>query len=157
MKKLFAIILFAIVGFLFIGTTFSAQPDDRLKKTFKESHQPSGWSWDPFSSDIEADDMFNTNAAVSVWGWWVSLWTSDSVFVRFGRWLMRIWVMLSIPILLFWAIRVMLAMWDSWKLKEALKQVWMLVLWLLLLLWSVMIIFLITSLTRSALPDFAID
>lgn len=117
-------------------------PNDRLNSAYKESHQPSWWSADPYSSDIEADDMFNSNLP------------SDSVFVRFARWLMRVWVMISIPLLIFMGIKIMFSLWDQAKLKKSLTELWYVLLWIIILLASVVIVFLIASITRWNLQNF---
>ena len=152
MKKLLNLLFITLFGIIFIWSSFAA-PDDWLKDSFEYSHKPPA-SQNPYTSDIEADDMFNTNASLTIW--WPNswLWTSDSVLVRLARFLMRIWVMLWIPLLIFGWIKVALSLGDKWKLVEALKLIWYMIGWLLLILLSVMIVFLITSLTRSSLPLF---
>lgn len=157
MKKLFSVLWITTAFVLFLWTTFSATPRDRLKETYDLSHQPP-WSSNPYSSNIEADDMFNTNANIQIW-WNASwapiwLWTSDSVLVRLARFLMRVWVMLWIPLMIIWWIKIALSLWDVWKVKESFKLLWYMLWWLILILFSVMIVFLLTSLTRSSLPLF---
>ncbi len=150
MRKLLNLFFISLFWILFIGTCF-AQPDDWLKDSYDYSHKPPA-SNNPYTSDIEADDMFNSNATIGT-DW---IWVSDSVLVRLARFLMRIWVMLWIPLLIFGWIKVALSLGDQWKLKEALKLIWYLVAWLLLMLFSVAIVYLITSLTRSSLEPFKI-
>ncbi len=153
--RLFLWVLLMIFTFSIVPTeVFSAPPNDWLRDVYRLSHNPPWWwTGDPYSSEIEAHQMFNSRLWFNIWWPESWSWVRDSVFVRFARFLMRIGVMLSIPILLFGAIKVMLSLWDTWKLIESLKLVWKLILWLLLFLSSVMIIFILTSLTRSALPD----
>lgn len=152
MKNIFFVAIILFTCFLTIGTVLWA-PEDWLNKSYKYSHKPPT-SDKPYTSDIEADDMFNTNGAIWIGPWWVSVWASDSVLVRLARFLMRIGVMLGVPIIIFWWIKIALSFGDTWKLKEALKLLWYMIWWLLLILLSVMIVFLLTSLTRSSLPLF---
>ena len=151
--KLFSTFLVLIVWVLFFWTAFWWAPDDWLRDSYQYSHKPPT-SDKPYTADIEADDMFNTNAALNIW--WPNswLWTSDSVLVRLARFLMRVWVMLWVPLLIFGWIKISLSFGDNWKLMESLKLLWYMVWWLVLILMSVMIVFLITSLTRSSLPLF---
>jgi len=79
---------------------------------------------------------------------------ADSIFVRMTRFLMRIAVVLAVPVLLFIWVKLILAFGDEWKMKEALKQVWYVLWWLFLALMSVMLIYLVTSLTRSSVDSF---
>lgn len=140
----------------FVWVTFWVDKNDWLWQSYQYSHENP--SWDPYSSDVEADDLFNTNSSVSFWtSGWPSAWLSDSVLVRTARFLMRIAVMIAIPILLYWAIRVALAFGDKWKVTEALKHVWYMLWWLLLILFSVLLVLLITSVTRSSLQLFNWD
>ena len=134
----------------FSTTVFSANLNDRLKDVYTPSHDS---DQNPYASDVEADDLFNTNASITI-GQWGGLGTSDSVLVRATRFMMRLWIVLAVPILIYCAIRIMLALWDEWKLQEALKHVWTVLWGVLLILLSVMIIYLITSLTRSSLDIF---
>lgn len=106
---------------------------DWLASAYCESHTSQS---NPYSSDIDAPDLFNSN-------WW-----SDSVMARAWRFLMRVAVMLWIPLILFAAIKIALSFGDSWKMQESLKQIGMLILGLLIVLFSVMIVFLLSSLTR---------
>jgi len=135
-----------------VWVVYWVDKNDWLGQSYQYSHEnPSG---DPYSSDVEADDLFNTNASYSTSEW---AWLSDSVLVRAARFMMRIAVMLAIPILIFGGIKVALSFGDKWKVMEALKQVWLMLAWLFLILASVILVLFITSITRSSLDLFQWD
>lgn len=74
---------------------------------------------------------------------------NDSIFVRATRFMMKATVILAIPMMIFAALKLIFSMWDEAKLKESLIQIWYVAWWVVLALMSVMIIYFITSLTRS--------
>ncbi len=80
--------------------------------------------------------------------------SADSIFVRMTKFLLRFSVILMIPIFVFIGIKFVLAFWDEWKMKEALKQIWYVSVGVLLALFSVMIIYLVSSMTRSGVSVF---
>lgn len=156
MKQILTLLLWFILplcSFVWVVFWGSVDTNDWLGQSYNDSHQNPKW-WYPYSSDVEADDLFNTNMSISTSSW---VWLSDSVLVRAARFLMRIAVMLGIPILIYGWIRIALAFGDTGKMKEAVKQIGYLVWWLLLVLFSVLLIVLLTSLTRSSLDLFQSD
>lgn len=76
---------------------------------------------------------------------------NDSVFVRATRFMMKVAVVLAVPMIIFAALKMVFSLWSEEKLKEAVKQIALVAGWVLLALLSVMIIYVITSLTRSSL------
>lgn len=148
--------VFTLLSFGWVALSASIDTNDWLWQTYDYSHQNPKW-WYPYSSDVEADDLFNTNAAINVGTDWVSAGLSDSVLVRAARFLMRVAVMLWIPIIIFWAIKVALSFGDKGKLSQALKQIWYMLWWLILILFSVLLVIFITSITRSSLDLFYQD
>jgi hypothetical protein len=82
---------------------------------------------------------------------WAPIDLNDSLFVRTTRFMMKAAVVLSIPMIIFAALKMVFSLWSEEKLKDAVKQVGLVAGWILLVLFSVMIIYLITSLTRSSL------
>ena len=149
-------ILFPLLSFVWVVDSGSIDTNDWLWQSYDYSHQNPKW-WYPYSSDVEADDLFNTNASISIGSGWPSAWLSDSVLVRAARFLMRIAVMLGIPILIYWAIKVALSFGDRWKMITALKQIGFMIWGLLLILFSVLLVLFITSITRSSLDLFYND
>lgn len=133
-----------------LAVAFAVNEKDRLNQAYDRSHKAAA---NPYSSDIEADDLFDTSLGLEIGAWWW-LKQQDSVMVRITRFTMRLAIVLAIPVLLYAAIKIMLSLWDDGKLQESLKQVAYVVAGMLLVLFSVMIIFLVTSLTRSSLPYF---
>ena len=135
---------------------YSTNTNDWLNEAFDRSHHA---SQNPYSSDVEADDLFNTNIGVQIWwnsdGGLISAWFNDSVIVRFARFLMRFGIVLAVPMILYSAIRIALAFWDEWKLKEALQHVWRVLWWIVLILTSVALVLLITSLARNSVWLFS--
>lgn len=102
---------------------------------------------DPYAVDAEADDLFNSTIEIGSGD-------GDSIFVRFTRFLLRATVVLAVPMILYSAIRISMSFGDSTKLNETLQHLWYVAGWLMLALLSVMIIYLITSLTRSSVDSF---
>lgn len=153
MRYILLLILFTLSVPNFWYTTSN---DDRLTAAFDKSHH---WSQNPYSSDVEASDLFNTNLWVQIW-WnsdWslVSWWLDDSVIVRFARFLMRFGIVLAVPMILYSAIRIALAFGDEAKFKEAIQNIWRVLWWVVLILASVAIVLLITSLARNSVGLFS--
>lgn len=125
---------------------------DLLDKAYEESQDHE------FSSDKDAVDLFKTTIWIDI-----DLWKDKKLKDRFsfGLWwsviarttwfLLRVVVILAIPMLLYAWIRIMLSRGDEWKMKEALKTAWYVVLWIFLALSSILIVYLIISLTRTNL------
>lgn len=160
--KLFLWVVLCIFCVATLASSMAVDTNDWLKNAFRKSHTVDLY---PYASDIEADDLFNSNVSwQGLWniieGWWdaVAPWEEsifdDSVFVRAARFLMRIAVMLAIALFIYGWIKIALSLWDTAKLKDALKHIWFVALWIVLILSSVAIIFLITSLTRNSLQLF---
>lgn len=136
------------------GASFSeaAKPKDWLKEAFRQSHEIVS---EPYSSDLEADDVFQESNALNVWSNGVSVWLNDNVVVRFSRFLMRMAIVIAVGMLIFTWIKVALALWDSGKLQAALKDAWIVLLWVFIVLASVAIVYLVSSLMRWSL-DYAL-
>jgi hypothetical protein len=132
--------------------SFATNTNDWLWEAYDRSHN---WAQNPYSSDVEADDLFNTNIALTIWWWNGWVWLNDSVIVRFARVLMRIAIVLAIPMILYSAIRIALAFGDEWKFQEALKHIWRVLWWVVLVLASVAIVLLISSLARNSVWLFS--
>jgi hypothetical protein len=139
---------------ILLGWTLSTSvlaTNDWLKDAYEDSHNIMA---DPYSADVEADDLFDTNLWLNVDKNGVTIWERDSIFVRFARFLLRLAVILAIPMIIIGALKVIWARGDEWKMKDALQQIGYVAAGILLALASVMIIFLITALTRSSLNFF---
>lgn len=128
------------------------KPNDRLKNAFKQSHTIES---EPYSSDLEADDVFQESNALNIW--WPNAWLglNDNVMVRFTRWMMRMAIVIAVSMLIYTWIKVGLALWDSGKLQEALKDAGIVLLGVFLVLASVAIVYLVSSLMRWSL-DYAL-
>lgn len=135
-----------------VSIWYSTNTNDWLSKAFDRSHH---WAQNPYSSDVEASDLFNTNVWVTISSWWIDAWLDDSVIVRFARFLMRFGIVLAIPMILYSAIRIALAFGDEWKFKEALQHIGRVLWWIVLILASVAIVLLITSLARNSVWLFS--
>lgn len=129
---------------------FAVNEKDRLNNAYDRSHNA---ATNPYATDVEADDLFDTNLGIEI-GQGGGLKQQDSVLVRVTRFMMRLAIILAIPVLLYSAVKIILSMGDDGKMQESLKEVGYVVGGMLLVLFSVMIVFLITSLTRSSLPYF---
>lgn len=143
-------IIFAITGAALFGASFSqaAKPKDRLKEAFRQSHEIVS---EPYSSDLEADDIFQESNAINIWSDGVSVWLNDNVVVRFSRFLMRMAIVIAVAMLIFTWIKVGLALGDSGKLQAALKDAWIVLVGVFLVLASVAIVYLVSSLMRWSL------
>lgn len=147
-------VLFGFVSlfvFSLFGNNFAqaVKPEDRLKKAYYQSHNVVS---EPYSSTIEADDVFQESNAVTIWGKdWISVWLNDNVIVRFSRFLMRMAIVIAVGMLIFTGIKIGLALGDSGKLNAALKDAWIVLLGVFLVLASVAIVYLVSSLTRWTL------
>lgn len=153
MRRLY---LFLILIVSICSIWYTTNTNDRLSTAFDRSHH---WAQNPYSSDVEADDLFNTNLWLQVWGnsngRLVDGWFDDSVIVRFARFLMRFGIVLAVPMILYSAIRIALSFGDEWKFKEAVQHIWWVVWWIALILASVAIVLLITSLARNSVWIFS--
>lgn len=149
--SLFSWLIVLLSALFFSSFTVAVNEKDWLSNAFDRSHKAAS---NPYATDVEADDLFETNTSLTIWWPNSGLWTSDSVLVRLTRFMMRLSVILAVPLIMYCAIKIMLALGDEWKLKEAIKHIAYVIAWVLLILFSVMIIFLLTSLTRSSLPYF---
>lgn len=146
MKKVVWWLVVCCFGFLFVGGFCdAARPQDWLKEAFKISHQ---WSdGEPYSSDLEADDVFQESNAIGKW--WLKL--QDNVVVRFSRFLMRMAIVIAVSMLIYTGIKIWLALGDSGKLNAALKDAGIVLGWVFLVLASVAIVYLVSSLMRWSL------
>ncbi len=153
MKYIFYTLCLLLSVFLW-GTSFSeaAKPKDWLKEAFRQSHEIVS---EPYSSDLEADDVFQESNALNIWWPNAGLWLNDNVVVRFSRFLMRMAIVIAVGMLIFTGIKVALALWDSGKLQAALKDAWIVLLWVFIVLASVAIVYLVSSLMRWSL-DYAL-
>lgn len=145
---------YLLLCFLFFaGLTLSTSVlavDDWLKDAYFESHNN---QQDPYSADAEAGDLFyttNSDMISDAFG----IKENDSILVRFARFLLRLVVILAIPMIIIAGLKVIWSRGDEGKMKDALKQIGYVTIGILLALASVMIIFLITALTRSSLNFF---
>ncbi len=127
---------------------------DLLDKVYEESQDHE------FASDKDAVDLFKTTIWIDIDLWpdkdkklkdRFSFWLWWSVIARTTWFLLRVVVILAIPMLLVAGIRVILSRGDEWKMTEALKTAGYVVLWIFLALSSILIVYLIISLTRSNL------
>lgn len=140
-----------LLWWILIGWTLSTSvfaTNDRLKDAYKDSHQ------DAWSADAEASDLFDTTIGLDIDKKGASFGQRDAIFVRFTRFLLRLAVILGVPMIIFAALKLIWSRGDEWKMKDALKQIGYVAIGILLALASVMIIFLISSLTRSSLDLF---
>jgi hypothetical protein len=146
--------IFAITGATLFGASFvqAVKPQDWLKEAFKQSHQIVS---EPYSSDLEADDIFQESNALNIWWPNAWLWLNDNVVVRFSRFLMRMSIVIAVAMLIFTGIKVGLALGDSGKIQAALKDAWIVLIGVFLALASVAIVYLVSSLMRWSL-DYAL-
>ena len=137
-------------GIFLFGNWFSeaAKPKDRLKEAFRQSHEVVS---EPYSSDLEADDIFQESNAVNIGSDGVSLGLNDNVIVRFSRFMMRMAIVIAVAMLIYTGIKVWLALGDDGKLQEALKDAWIVLVGVFLVLASVAIVYLVSSLMRWSL------
>ena len=154
MKKIIRSIVWLLVGWNFLPV-FA----DALDIVYDE---PQGRE---YASDKDAEDLFDTKIGLDINLWkaldWdksnndeiFDFWLKWSVIAKTTQFLLRMVVILAVPMLLYTGIKIALAAGDEAKLKESLKQVWMVLLWVFVALLSVVIVFLIISITRSNLPN----
>ena len=155
-KYIVTLCLLSCCTFVLGGSVFAVK-NDWLKDAYRESHTAQA---QPYSVDAEVKDLFDTNIdAVGTIGNIIDgeenpIELNDSIFVRFTRFLTRVAVVLAIPMLLYSSFRVITSMGDDGKLKAALVDVGKVAAGLLIALLSVMIIYFVTSLTRSSVDFF---
>jgi len=141
----FGVSLFSVLAF--------ARWDDLLEQVFEESQD----YW--FAEDADAEDLFDTKISIWIWNWdgdgeaevWDLFWLNGSVIARAAQRLLRLTVILGIPMVMIAGIKIMLAQWDEAKLKEWLKLLWFVALGIFVALMSVVIVYLIISITWSNL------
>ncbi len=140
--------LFFLVGLTLSTSVLAA--NDWLKNAYDQSHNNQA---DPYSADAEASDLFyTTNSGIISDA--LGIKENDSILVRFARFLLRLVVILAIPMIIITGLKVIWSRGDEGKMKDALKQIGYVTIGILLALASVMIIFLVTALTRSSLNFF---
>lgn len=120
----------------FIGV--HADSRDLLKKSYEKV-----FDYD-YATDKEADDLFEGGVQI----WWGGVGNYDSVVVRFGRFMIRLTIILAVPILMYLGIRIVMAG-DDGEVRTLLKQGWYVLAWILLALLCVMIVYLITAFFRT--------
>jgi len=74
-----------------------------LKEAFRQSHEVVS---EPYSSDLEADDIFQESNAVNIGSDGVSLGLNDNVIVRFSRFMMRMAIVIAVAMLIYTGIKV---------------------------------------------------
>lgn len=153
-KKLIRLFVFFFSSICLLSFSYAVFPwADLLDKAYEESQDHE------FASDKDAVDLFKTTIGIDIdlgknkeeWKKWYSFWLEWSVIARTTWFLLRVVVILAIPMLLYAWIMVMLSRGDEWKMKEALKTAWYVVLWIFLALSSILIVYLVISLTRTNL------
>lgn len=118
-----------------------------------------------FSPSINRDAVINLGqdkdavwAAVFEWwvdvvigGWWVNTESWDSLLITITKTLLRLTLILWITMTIRNAIKFVLAAGDGAKQKSAIKNISSIALGIVLALWSVAIIYLLSSLSKSLL------
>lgn len=145
---LFWLLLCCVLILFWASFSEAAKPKDWLKEAFRQSHEIVS---EPYSSDLEADDIFQESNALNIWSNWVSVWLNDNVVVRFSRWMMRMALVIAVAMLIFTGIKIGLALWDEGKFQAALKDAWIVLIGVFLVLASVAIVYLVSSLMRGSL------
>lgn len=129
-----------------------------LVESYKKG-KPVPWKmWEAMEKYIKWE-ISKAELAAIIWVWLVediknNTVENDSILVRFARFLLRLVVILAIPMIIIAGLKVIWSRGDEGKMKDALKQIGYVAIGLLIALASVMIIFLITALTRSSLKFF---
>jgi len=147
------IIIVTLLGVSLFPILVLARWDDLLEQVFEESQD----YW--FAEDADAEDLFDTKISIWIWNWdgdgeaevWDLFWLNGSVIARAAQRLLRLTVILGIPMVMIAGIKIMLAQWDEAKLKEWLKLLWFVALGIFVALMSVVIVYLIISITWSNL------
>lgn len=131
-----------IVGVIGLSGFFldtHADSRDLLKKSYEKV-----FDYD-YATDKEADDLFEGGVQIGGGG----AGNYDSIVVRFGRFMIRLTVILAIPVLMYVGIGIVLAGGDDGKVKTLLKQWWYVLAGILLALLCVMIVYFITAFFRT--------
>jgi hypothetical protein len=104
-------------------------------------------------------DLWNTVDAAwnDVFNWWTKLtenWLErvDPLIIRVTKLFLKITILLSIVMVIVTWIKFIIAMWEGWFQKN-LKKLLPIVVWLLIALFSVVIIEILSSLPMSTLPN----
>ncbi len=151
-QKLF-LSLFCV--YLSFGQIFAVSNQDLLREVTKDARQES------VIVDKEAKDIFDDH-------WWLDLdlweiidqndgksgvdaWVKDSLFVKVTRFMVKIAIIAAIPMILYSGIKIILSMGDEGAMKKALIEIGHIAIGILLALLAVMVIYVITSLTRGTL------
>ena len=116
-----------------------ADSRDLLKKSYEQV-----FNYD-YATDKEATDLFEWG--VQIGGWWA--WNYDSIVVRFGRFMIRLTIVLALPVLMYVGIGIIMAWGDDGKVKTLLKQGGYVLAGILLALLCVMIVYFITAFFRT--------
>ncbi len=147
-----SLVLLSWFSIIVNSSIVEARWDDLLEQVFDE---PQDYQ---YASDRDAEDLFDTKIGlwVDLGNIWndepvLSIWLNGSIIAKTAQFLLRVTVLLAIPMILYGAIKLMLARWDEGKFKEALRHIAYVALWVFLALMSVWIVYIIVSLTRTNL------
>lgn len=146
---------------LSFGQIFAVSNQDLLREVTKDARNES------VIVDKEAKDIFDDH-------WWLdlNLWelidwtgtgddgvydgdngidagTKDSLFVKVTRFMVKIAIIAAIPMILYSGIKIVFSMGDEGAMKKTLIEIGHIAIGILLALLAVMIIYVVTSLTRG--------
>jgi amino acid transporter len=139
---------------LSFGQIFAVSNQDLLREVTKDARQES------VIVDKEAKDIFDDHWGIdlNIGDWFdgnpendVDMWRKDSLFVKVTRFMLKLAILAAIPMILYAGIKIVLSLGDEGKLKSALVEIGHIAIGILLALLAVMIIYIITSLTRGTL------
>lgn len=147
MRKLLSIIIFSF-SFFRVFTFFVYADDGLLEQAYD----------DAFSSETVVDVGTDTDTVwTSVFKWWKKItiweWISNNypMLVKISKLLLKITIVIAISMIIITWYKYVLTFWDQWKMKEARDRLYLVWLWIVIALWSVALIFIINSITRSSI------
>lgn len=156
LQKLQQFIFFCSIAGYLGSQVFAVSNQDLLRTITEPARQES------VIVDKEAKNLFDDHWWLDIDPWeildgkkdWddgLDAWVKDSIFVKVTRFILKLAILAAIPMILYSGIKIILSLGDEGKLKKTLIELWHIAIGILLALLAVMIIYVITSLTRGTL------
>lgn len=151
-NKIYKIIIFLILP---ISTFFSFCFWDIMSDVFQPSQKNIIYIWNKKDDVWKTVLQEKTSATIGYNGNWrgVSTETNDSLIVRIVKFILKMTVVLSVTMVIFYSAKFLIQVfnWNDLKSATAKKDIINLIIWLLIALLSVVIVELVISIPKSSL------
>lgn len=155
LKKYKSIIfVLCLIWWFFISSFTEKQifAADLLEKAFEKSKQFDQvinlWN----NKNAVWNEVFQKWTNINISTNWISTTTTDPLLVRITKFLLRLTVLLSVTMILYNAVNYIAAAWDEWDSWKAKKAIYNVIIWILIAMFSISLVYLISSITTWTLP-----